>query len=167
MSRISFWFEELIVDPKNWQIYGLCSAVSAPNFGKKRFKISCIICWDLKNVWLKFQSTKFNISICNNYNIFFDFCWFPQHCWYFNRISLDIEFGALQKCVNLVELDNMLQNEYCYLPANIGFDIAENEPSRILGHNLASLSNLAEKETSGKLGSEIIFFVGKLHSLMR
>ena len=35
----------------------------------------------------------------------------------------------MQKCANLVELENMLQNEY--LLAKIGFETAENELSKI------------------------------------
>ena len=44
----------------------------------------------------------------------------------FSRI---FEFGAVQKFVNLVDLEKMLQNEY--LVANIGFDSAENEPLKV------------------------------------
>ena len=44
-----------------------------------------------------------------------------------------IEFGAVQKDVNLVDLENskMLQNEYLF--AKFGFDTAENEPLKVWG----------------------------------
>ena len=39
-----------------------------------------------------------------------------------------LSFGAVQKCVNLVELEKMQQNaNFDYFLAKIGFDIAENE----------------------------------------
>ena len=39
------------------------------------------------------------------------------------------EFGAVQRLLNLVDLEKMLQNEY--LLAKIGFDRAEKEPSKV------------------------------------
>jgi len=41
-----------------------------------------------------------------------------------------LEFGALQKLVNRVDLKKMLYNES--LLANIGFDTTENEPSNFI-----------------------------------
>ena len=39
------------------------------------------------------------------------------------------EFGAVLRCVNLVDLEKCLKNEY--LVAKIGFDTEENEPSKV------------------------------------
>ena len=39
------------------------------------------------------------------------------------------ELGAVRRCVNLVDLEKMLKNEY--LIAKIGFDIEEDEPSKV------------------------------------
>ena len=38
------------------------------------------------------------------------------------------EFGAVRRCVNLVDLEKCFNNEY--LVAKIGFDTEENEPSK-------------------------------------
>ena len=39
------------------------------------------------------------------------------------------EFGAVRRCVNLVDLEQCLKNEY--VVAKIGFDTEENEPSKV------------------------------------
>ena len=37
----------------------------------------------------------------------------------------------LQKCVNSVDLKTILQNKYLLVLAEVGFDTAENEPSKV------------------------------------
>ena len=45
-------------------------------------------------------------------------------------ILLDFEFGAVQRNVNLVDLEKCFKN--AYLDAKIGVDTAENEPEKSL-----------------------------------
>ena len=44
--------------------------------------------------------------------------------------TVEIGLGAVQKCVNVVGLEKILQNEE--LLANFGFGITENEPSKLI-----------------------------------
>ena len=47
------------------------------------------------------------------------------------RAEKNVEFGAVQKCAKLVELEKCLQMlPNAYLFAKIGFDTAENEPAK-------------------------------------
>ena len=43
----------------------------------------------------------------------------------------------MQRCANLVEIENMLKNAYYYLVGKIGFGAAENEPAK-KSQNLAN-----------------------------
>ena len=47
----------------------------------------------------------------------------------FDKNFSEFVFGAVQGCVNLVDLKKMLEN--AYLVAKIGVDTAENEPSKV------------------------------------
>ena len=46
----------------------------------------------------------------------------------FSQNLLDVKFGAVQKCANLVGLERRC----IFFKRNIGFDTAQNEPSKIL-----------------------------------
>ena len=63
-------------------------------------------------------------KVCGNFTKIVD-------CLLVNRfVAKMLSFGAVQKCVNIVELGRMQQN--AYFLAKIGFDIAENEPAKKL-----------------------------------
>ena len=52
----------------------------------------------------------------------------------FTKICSTFEIGAVQRIVNLVVLEQMLQK--AYLGGKIGFDAGENEPSKICSSNI-------------------------------
>ena len=49
----------------------------------------------------------------------------------FAEIYLNFEFGAVQSCVNLVDLVKSFQTSIFFFFARLGFDAAENEPLKV------------------------------------
>ena len=113
-------FEWLLTD--FWQtLRGPSSAVSMPIFAS-RYSLET-----LDEIY-KMYELLHRSDLKNKYNVENQIANMRK---YLTKFSWNVEFGAVQKCVNLVDLVKSFQTSIYYLLAKFGFDTAENERLKV------------------------------------